>query len=218
VVEDDLVTTPIALNLCGVGKSFRGGPLFGTVDVALRRGELVQLSGPNGSGKTTLLRMIAGLDGDHTGTIEVVGLPAADATCELAYLPSDEVAWPTMTVGDQLRYVVRRNGCSERWWPSRALIEDTDSLMALFSDEMSAGQRRRLTLALVLAVPAEVILLDEPWASLDAETCGLLDGVVADLAAEGVTIVAVTHQLRDLPWSVQLRFVDGAIINDGSSA
>jgi heme ABC exporter ATP-binding subunit CcmA len=173
-------------------------PALAGADLDVDAGEIVWLSGPNGAGKTTLLRVLAGLLPLHRGNATVLGVDlAADRRSHrrrLAFVGHDTFAYDDLTVGENLRFAARAAGAD----PRRATAAQTqfglDPLVDVTHARLSAGQRRRLALAVAFSREAELLLLDEPHAGLDADGRGLLDAELIRAAAEGRTVIYSSHE------------------------
>jgi heme ABC exporter ATP-binding subunit CcmA len=175
-------------------------PALAGVDLDVLDGEVVLLSGGNGAGKTTLLRLLAGLVPLHSGTGEVLG---HDLTIDrrahrrLVGLVGHETGcYDDLTVTENLRFAARAAGVED---PHEQSVIDQVGLGPLADvvhRKLSAGQRRRLALAVALVRNPRLLLLDEPHAGLDAEGRATLDQVLAGAAACDRSIVLASHELE----------------------
>jgi len=174
-------------------------PALAGVDLDVEKGEVVLLSGPNGAGKTTLLRVLAGLAPAHDGTVEVLGHDVrADrraARRELALVGHDTFCYDDLTVAENLRFAARAAGRPAA--ASQAAIErlGLGRLAGVTHGRLSAGERRRLALAVALAREPSLLLLDEPHAGLDAGGRSVVDAVVSAASSEGCTVLLASHEL-----------------------
>jgi heme ABC exporter ATP-binding subunit CcmA len=174
-------------------------PALAGVDLDVHEGEIVLLSGPNGAGKTTLLRVLAGLLPVHAGTAEVLGhdltVDRRGHRRELSLVGHDTFCYDDLTVAENLRFAARAAGrdasASEAAMVRLGLERQRDVTHA----RLSAGQRRRLALAVALAREPRLLLLDEPHAGLDAEGREVLDGVLRAAPSEGRTVLVASHEL-----------------------
>jgi heme exporter protein A len=172
----------------------RGGrTLFSGISFALGAGEALVVTGRNGSGKSSLLRLVAGLLRPDGGRI---GLEGGDPELTLPeqahYLGHLDALKPSLTVAENLHFWSRYLGASDSPGPALARL-GLDTLADLPAGYLSAGQKRRLSLARLLTVQRPLWLLDEPTTSLDAEgQIRLADLMSAHLAGGGM-ILAAAH-------------------------
>ena len=161
------------------------------LDLRLDRGTFVCLIGPSGCGKTTTLRMLAGLDRDFEG--EVAPDPA---TLAIGIAFQEPRLLPWRTVEENIRLVLPR---ARRGMDLSPLIArfGLDAHRARYPAELSLGLARRVSLARALAVQPDLLVLDEPFVSLDAEAAADLRGYVALAADAGMSVLMVTHNLRE---------------------
>src|ERR1700692_3615604 len=171
------------------------------VSLGLRPRQLLHVSGPNGTGKTTLLRVVCGLLRPEQGGVSWQGKPIASVRSEyqsaLAYASHEPALKADLTALENLRFAVglkRRVTADEL----RGSLDRTGvaSCADLPARVLSAGQRRRVSLARVLAMRASVWLLDEPYANLDAAGSDLVSELLQAHAQEGGLALVVAH--RDL--------------------
>jgi heme ABC exporter ATP-binding subunit CcmA len=175
-------------------------PALTGLDLTVEDGEIVLLSGPNGAGKTTLLKVLAGLVPIHSGTAEVLGFDLTEdrkgARRSLALVGHDTGCYDDLTVLENLRFYARASGGStDRVAPVLAQL-GLERLGGVTHARLSAGQRRRLSLAVALVRDPKLLLLDEPHAGLDADGRETLDAVLAQAPSEGRTVVLVSHELE----------------------
>jgi len=174
----------------------RGGRLvFANLTFAVERGEALVVTGRNGAGKSTLLRVIAGLLRVAAGKIELAGGAEDTGLPEQAhYLGHLDAAKPSLTVAENLMFWVNLLGTRADADVERALeAVELDSLADLPAAYLSAGQKRRLSIARLLAVKRPLWLLDEPTSALDAPSQNRLAGFMREHLATGGMIVAATH-------------------------
>ena len=184
------------MRLLGQGiRCVRGGrEVFSGLDFGAAAGEALAVTGRNGSGKTSLLRLIAGLLVPAAGSIALEGGEAELSLPEQAhYLGHRDALKPALSVAENLAFWRDFLG-GEQTDPAEALrqvgIDHAAHLPAAF---LSAGQRRRLSLARLLAVRRPLWLLDEPTTALDAAGQDMFAGLMRDHLARGGLIVAATH-------------------------
>jgi heme exporter protein A len=178
------------------------------VSLELRPGELMHVSGPNGTGKTTLLRVVSGLLRPEKGSVAWLGRPIAATAAEyqaaLAYASHEPALKSDLTALENLRFAVglkRRVTAAEL----RASLERTGvgSCADLPARVLSAGQRRRVAMARVLAFQAALWLLDEPYTNLDGSGSSLLSALLAEHVGRGGVALVVAH--HDLNLAVHTR-------------
>lgn len=172
----------------------RGGrTIFRDLSFALKPGELLQLTGPNGSGKTSLLRLISGLGEPAEGTLTLEGGHAELSIGQQAHLIAHSDAVKTaLTVTENIFFWSNFLGGGGK--PDTALTAfDLQHLANYPAALLSAGQKRRLALARLIAVPRVLWLLDEPNVGLDTAAQNRLTGAMAGQLAQGGMIIAATH-------------------------
>ncbi len=193
------------IDVGGLSVVLGGRPVLESVDLRLRRGDLVGLIGPNGAGKTTLLRSVLGLIRPAQGHVLVDGRPARAGRARIGYVPQrHEFAWDfPISVEDVVMSgrtgaigLVRRPGTDDWRAVDAALARvDMGDLRRRPVAELSGGQRQRVLVARALSLGSAALLLDEPFTGLDIPTQDVLSELVASLAAEGTAILMATHDL-----------------------
>ncbi|SDG12134.1 heme exporter protein A [Limimonas halophila] len=177
-------------------------PVFAGVRFALEPGDALVLRGPNGSGKSSLLRVLAGLLPPAAGRLFWNG-EAIDPGDEahrgrLAYLGHADALKPVLTARENLAFWAKLHGAAPDGVDAALDRLDLRELADTPVGLLSAGQRRRLAIARIVASPAAVWLLDEPGVSLDAAAVHRLAAALAAHRAAGGIVVAATHQPLDL--------------------
>jgi heme ABC exporter ATP-binding subunit CcmA len=175
-------------------------PALAGVDLDVAPGEIVLLQGPNGAGKTTLLRACAGLVPVVDGSAEVLGVDlVADprpVRSQVGLVGHASGLYDDLTVAENVRFWARAG---------RSRPQDADAALSRLGLDgrlagvavarLSAGQRRRTALAILVARRPRLWLLDEPHAALDQAGRDLVDGLMADAVAAGATVVFASHEL-----------------------
>ncbi len=182
--------------------------LFSGLSVCVEAGEAVALTGANGSGKTSLLRAVAGLIHPAAGEIGFHdgsgALDPDDARSrDLHLLGHNDGLKTSRTAGQELAFWTRWLGGRETGRRQAIDVLDLSALLELDVRKLSAGQRRRLSLARLIAAPRSLWLLDEPLAPLDAERRTLFGELMRRHLAEGGMILAAVHD----PLPIQCRAV-----------
>jgi len=174
-------------------------PLLAGVDLQVGVGETVLIEGPNGAGKTSLLRVAAGLVPVASGRATVLGLDPARHRTEVrrrvGLLAHASHLYDDLNVRENVRFAVKAAGADT------SRIEDacerlglTGRLLRTGAAKLSAGQRRRVALAVLVARAPELWLLDEPHAGLDASARSLLNELIVEATSGGATAVVVSHE------------------------
>ena len=176
-------------------------PALAGATLTVRRGEIVLLKGPNGAGKTTLLRLCAGLVPPTRGTATVLGIDLAEQRQALrsrvGLLGHSNGLYTDLTVDENVAFWGATVGASKG--EIAAALERMQLGLRLGDvpvRKLSAGQRRRVALACLIARRAELWLLDEPHAGLDAIARDELDAVLRAATAAGATIIVASHELE----------------------
>lgn len=193
------VLSPSALSLRDAVALSGRFPLLAGVDLEVARGETVLVEGPNGAGKTSLLRVCAGLVPLASGQVTVLGLdPIRYRTAvrrRVGLLAHASHLYDDLTVRENVRFAVRAAGADcGRIDEACNRLGLTGRLLRTGAAKLSAGQRRRVALAVLVARQPELWLLDEPHAGLDASARSLLNELIAEAVATGSTIMVASHE------------------------
>ena len=189
------------LEATDLGKRYRHKWALSDCTLSIPQGHVVGLVGPNGSGKSTLLNLAVGLLAPSAGSLDVLGgTPARDATAQgrVGFVAQDPPVYSALSVRDHLRFGAHLN---PRWDAdlARSRVEDLGLDLSQRAGKLSGGQRAQLALTLAIAKRPELLLLDEPVASLDPlarrEFLQILMETVAD---QEVSIVLSSHLVSDV--------------------
>lgn len=189
------------IELKHVNKSFGDFKASNDVSFGIEKGKLVALLGPSGSGKTTILRMLAGLEHQDSGDIYIDGKLVNDLSVQerdIGFVFQSYALFPYMTVYDNIAY-----GLKIRKKSKEEIDKSVNNLLSLvglpdlgkrFPDQLSGGQRQRVAFARALALEPQVLLLDEPFAAIDAKVRKELRRWLKELIQKvGITSIFVTH-------------------------
>ena len=195
-MTDSLPASPPLLAAHGLVFSRNDEPVFGPLDFAVDANEALLVQGGNGAGKTSLLRVLAGLLRADAGEIQIEGRPAqaglrARAIAYLGHLPALKADLDTL---QNLEFLCGLHGRRPRQLP-----EDALSMVGLagyedsLARQLSAGQKKRLSLARLWLSPAPLWLLDEPYANLDLDGINLVNRMISAHLREGGAALVTTH-------------------------
>ncbi|KGM87339.1 ABC-type Mn/Zn transport system, ATPase component [Roseovarius mucosus DSM 17069] len=197
--------TDSPLSIRGLTVSYGEKPAVFSVDVSFRPGQMTAIVGPNGAGKSTLLKAALGIIRPLSGQVTSLGRPLNDQRARIAYVPQRaSVDWdfPARVLDVVMMGLTRELGLLGRVRAShrtRAMACLDRVGMAGFAHrqigQLSGGQQQRVFLARALAQEADLYLLDEPFAGVDAATEKAIIAVLQELRAEGKTVIAVHHDL-----------------------
>ena len=211
--------TGASINLEHVGIAFGTAQIVSNVNLTIQPGEFICLLGPSGCGKSTLLNAIAGFT-PVSGRITVDGVPVTGPGLDRGVVfQSSEVLFPWLTIRQNVEYGLKLRGT-----PAKERREKADRYLAMvglshaldrFPAQLSGGMRQRAQIARVLINEPSVVLMDEPFGALDAQTREVLQAELARIwRATGCTIVFVTHDI----WEAVLLADRVVVMTAGPSA
>jgi ABC-2 type transport system ATP-binding protein len=186
-------TTEPVLEARDLVKRFGDREALRGVSLSAGPGELVAVIGPNGAGKTTLLSILAGIQSPDEGTI-------SRAPSEIGWVPQQSALYGKLTVAENLRLFARLEKRPDPEAVVTRMLEQT-GLGGRADDQvstLSGGNRQRVNIAIGLLAEPEVLLLDEPSASLDPRQRDKLWEFILDLAAAGTAVVFATHNVQEV--------------------
>ena len=164
--------------------------IFKNIVLKIKKGEFISIFGPSGCGKTTLLNMISGLDKNFEGSI--------DAEKNVSYMFQSPRLFPWLTAIDNIKFPIRKNSNSDKI--ANGLIKKVglEKFKNQYPDKLSGGMQRRIALARAFASNPSVLLLDEPFISLDKKIANLLRKLLINLWKKNKpTVIFVSHDLDE---------------------
>ncbi|WP_395458926.1 heme ABC exporter ATP-binding protein CcmA [Azospirillum melinis] len=173
--------------------------VFTGLEFRIAPGGALVLLGPNGSGKSSLLRVMAGLLKPLRGTLDWDGVSVADDPdahrAQVQYVGHLDAVKPVLTAAENLAFWAALAGAADPAANARAALDrlGVPHIAGVPGRYLSAGQKRRLNLARLLAAPATLWLLDEPTVALDRAAIALFEGLIAEHRAQGGMVVLSTH-------------------------
>jgi NitT/TauT family transport system ATP-binding protein len=185
------------LRITGLTVGFGAEPILEGIDLEVRAGRFVSLVGPSGSGKTSILRVVTGLLEPESGGAQLDVQPS-----DIGFLFQDDALLPWRTARQNVALGLRIRGMPEdaahakadEWLGRLGLAGFGDR----FPRRLSGGQRKRVALAQVLALQPKLLLMDEPFASLDAIVrTRITEELIGWVEREGLTVLLVTHDLEE---------------------
>ena len=172
------------------------------INLQVRAGEFVCIVGPSGCGKSTLLHLIAGLHQPTSGQVLVDGQPVQGPGTDRIMIFQEHGLFPWLTVGQNVEFGMKMTGISK----AERAVKTRDYLRLVhlakfeksYIHQLSGGMRQRVAIARALATEPDVLLMDEPFAALDAQTRDLLHDELERIWSDtGRTIIFVTHNVRE---------------------
>ncbi|MFY8151752.1 MAG: amino acid ABC transporter ATP-binding protein, partial [Hyphomicrobiales bacterium] len=205
-------------------------PVLQDVSLSVERGEIVSIIGPSGSGKSTLLRVLTGLLKPHAGVVQVAGAQVDYGSAAALKKVRDRFAvvfqqynlFQNMTALRNVTIaptIVKKRSAAEVEREARALLEKVglSHRIEAYPDELSGGQQQRVAIARALALKPEILLLDEVTSALDPELVAEVLDTIRVLAAEGMTMLIVSHEMgfvREVASKVVF-MADGKVVEVG---
>ncbi|MEW5422736.1 ABC transporter ATP-binding protein [Amorphus sp. 3PC139-8] len=165
-------------------------------------GELVAVVGPSGCGKSTILNMVSGLYGPSQGEVLISGEPVRSTRSDVGFMLQKDLLLPWRNIVGNVEFGLEEKRMTRKQRRERALAELARVRLSEFAfhypHQLSGGMRQRAALARTLAIDPEIVLLDEPFSALDAQTKVILQKSFSQTIAEtGVTCLLITHDLQE---------------------
>lgn len=202
----DRTTAPVKIAARGVERHFGTDPAsslhaLGPFDLDVAEGEFVCVVGPSGCGKSTFLRIVAGLLRPTRGSVELYAAPATETPVAMVFQDYSIYPWKTVernvSFGLELRGVPKKEAVERgRHWLERLGLAD---FAKAYPDTLSGGMRQRVSIARALTVEPEILLMDEPFAALDAQLRQVLQDELLDIWQSEArrTVLFITHSLEE---------------------
>ena len=218
------------ISVKGLKKSFGHLDVLKGMDVEVKEGEVVCLIGPSGSGKSTFLRCMNRLEEITAGTVVVDGYELTDKTIQINKVRENIGMvfqhfnlFPNLTVLENIMLApveLKKMNKTEANAAGRKLLERVglSEKADIYPNKLSGGQKQRVAIARALAMNPDIMLFDEPTSALDPEMVGEVLEVMKQLAADGMTMVVVTHEMgfaREVASRV-IFMDDGYIVEEGA--
>jgi NitT/TauT family transport system ATP-binding protein len=190
------------LVISGLGKSFGDLDVLRRIDVSVERGEFICLVGPSGCGKTTFLRIVAGLEPASSGEVLLDGRVVREPWGDRGFVFQSDNLLPWRSVFANAiigREIAGQVGPAERRRTMELLkLVGLEGFERYHPRQLSGGMRQRVNLARALAIDPQVLLMDEPFSSLDAQTREIMQTELMRIWDEGrKTVLFVTHQIDE---------------------
>lgn len=190
------------IDLVGISKEFDGVQVLKNINLYIRKKEFITLLGPSGCGKTTTLRIIGGFETPSEGQVlfggqDISALPPYKRRVNTVF--QKYALFPHLNVYDNIAFALKLKKL-----PKKQIAEKVGQMLELVNlkgyekrhvDALSGGQQQRVAIARALATEPEIIYFDEPTSALDPELTGEVLAVMRNLAAEGMTMLVVTHEM-----------------------
>ncbi|MGX8774682.1 MAG: ABC transporter ATP-binding protein [Bacillota bacterium] len=202
----DYAKAPL-LEVKNLVKNYNDGPdsrdILSHLDLVVNEGDFLTILGPSGCGKTTLIRCIAGFE-DYEGEILVEGKPVSEpGTDRMMIFQTFEQLFPWKTVKKNIEYPLKINGMTDKDELDRIAEEHLELVGLagkgdLYPHQLSGGMKQRVAIAKGLALNPKIILMDEPFAALDAMTRNKLQAELVRIKEkENATVIFITHNIQE---------------------
>ncbi|HEX6774873.1 MAG TPA: ABC transporter ATP-binding protein [Methylomirabilota bacterium] len=190
---------PQKVSVSGLSIAFGATRALERVSLAVNDGEFVSIVGPSGCGKSTMLNVIAGLLAPAEGSTHVAGIDGQGAGSRIGYMFQKDTLLPWATALENVCLPMDVKG-SRDWHKARALMQlvDLTGFEAHYPNQLSGGMRKRVQLARLLAQDPDVLLMDEPFGALDAQTRLIIQEEFLKIwERQRKTVLFVTHDLQE---------------------
>ena len=190
------------LKIKNIGKDFKDLKVLDNINFEVEEDELICIVGPSGCGKTTLLRIIIGLEQPTTGSVLIKDKPLKQSVSDLGFVFQEPALFPWRSALENVKFPLEIKGMEKE--KKEEIARKYLKLVGLegfensYPFELSGGMKQRAALARVLAKDSEILLMDEPFASVDAQTSNKLQEELVDLWQKTMkTIIFITHSIDE---------------------
>ena len=203
---DELKRRDVILEVCELGKTFESvnGPVAALegVNFHVHRREFVTVIGPSGCGKSTLIRILAGLESASTGEVLLAGHPVDTPGPDRGMVFQGYTLFPWLTVKKNVTFGLRNQGLDDAEASREALewiqLVGLEKFADVYPDELSGGMKQRVAIARALAAKPRILLMDEPFGALDAQTRSKMQSYLLEIWRHiDITILFITHDLDE---------------------
>ena len=203
---NELRAREVVLDTQALGRRFEGakGPVQALSDISInvRKREFVSVIGPSGCGKSTLIRIVAGLDHPSTGQVRIDGRPVDGPGADRGMVFQGYTLFPWLTVKKNVMFGMKMKGLKSRDAEARALhwleLVGLEKFAEHYPAQLSGGMKQRVAIARSLANEPRILLMDEPFGALDAQTrCSMQSHLLKIWESVDVTILFITHDLDE---------------------
>jgi ABC-2 type transport system ATP-binding protein len=211
-----MTATASLATVTGATKRFGGFTAVSNVDLAVGPGEIVGLLGANGAGKTTLIRMLLGLIGTTSGSVELFGQPPSRQTrSRLGYVPQGLGLYDDLTTAQNMAFTARVFGQAT----NGPLPEEIRPYAKALIGSMSLGAQRRVAFAQALSHKPDLLILDEPTSGVDPLGRARLWETIADASDAGAGVLVTTHYMEEAGECGRLVIMaDGTVVAAGTAS
>lgn len=182
------------IKLTGISKSFGSHEVLRDITLSVDRGEIVAVTGSSGCGKSTILNIISGVIKPDHGTVEL-------RASRLGYSFQRNILFPWMSAEENILFVLKRYMPEGDARLSAERVLDRVGLLQFRNHKpasMSGGMQKRLSVARALVVEPDLLILDEPFASIDQVNTEIVTGLITEAAGRGTAVVIATHETSPL--------------------
>lgn len=188
------------LTVNNIYKSFGEKQVLNGISFSAESGKAVGILGRNGAGKTTLIRIIMGVFGGDSGSVDIDGRDPQKSGIKIGYLPEERGLYPKKKIMEQLIYFATLQGVDKKTAVSNADVLfkrlEIEEYKNRRLDTLSKGNQQKVQLIATLIANPDIIILDEPFSGLDPVNASLLKDLVKDLIANGKLVLFSSHQMN----------------------